>query len=244
MSKRTYLDALQELRTEPLEQDNKRVLKLVNEVCQLYKNEFGQPFSHWKPDDVYSFLGISRNVEYIHPTFQAIEPDNFDDLLQTAAKSVCLDWRKLLNSFGSPLFGKEALKTKFIDTIIFELLDVLQIKTLFVDIESTLESPHAWSFVEYVFKMNGLVCLIIEAKKDDLQKGTCQLMMELFAASSKENTLLRGFVTTLESWMLITRHEDATFTFSPLYFLPLDGDPSALKILMRIIALCLLEKKK
>eukprot|EP01038_Epipyxis_sp_PR26KG_P017785 gene17785-24819_t len=111
--------------------------------------------------------------------------------------------------FGSILSGKEAKRLQFISPILIAVCSLLPDITISVEEDMRGVYLHANGRFEYVIKYLDKKVCIVEAKKDDMQKGQIQCLMgcEVIAELEKISTVY-GIVTNYIEWSFYKSTDD------------------------------------
>jgi len=191
--------------------DIKVANKLAKELVKLTRG--GVTHSAWRWDTVRAIVNIPETgLDPAEWKFGPLEEASAKDLLPILKANLSA----IQKACGDLITGKEAKKKLFIDPFLIHTTSRLVDKgvQIFLDIEANVDGETSRGPVEYVVKKQGLILVIVEAKKDDLQAGLSQLIMELWSAKdSKENQNrpIYGITSTANTWLAIVLTANGAF---------------------------------
>lgn len=127
--------------------------------------------------------------------------------------------RKLIKRLKGYYFSAEIAKRGvYVDPVIALLYDWLEFKVL---IEYSIEvSDQLKGTLDYLITTDDKKIAVIEAKRDDLEKGFSQLIPEMIALKEEDEQEIFGVVTTGASWQFGKLNQNTIYQDVDLYSCP------------------------
>jgi len=186
-----------------------KVIKRLKTETGFYKSH-----SKWKWSTVCSLLGINEVASLEEWELKLGKEDT------GAAKSISGSLLKAINKkikhLGSMMTGKESKRLFFIMEFLIDTLDYIDThehKLGYIYVEDNIDGDYSHGPVEFVLKLQGKTVLVVEAKKDNINHGLAQLLMQLTRVLEKQNTAY-GFVSTSYQWIAV---KGALINHKPAY---------------------------
>jgi hypothetical protein len=165
--------------------------------------------NEWKYEEVKKLF----NIEFI-PSSRFVEHACNGKVLEKhtkIAKDICSIWQHKIKVMGPLTSGPDLQRNLFIGDLLCLSISKLKIKAT-LRIESNPSSMFNRP-VEFVVSIDmQSVLLIVETKRDDIDQGRAQLLMQLYGCL-KENSGFNvfGFVSNAASWTPIVYTKDGKF---------------------------------
>jgi hypothetical protein len=212
------------------------IIKLALDVNEMQTNLYAKSFSKWKYEEVKKLFDL-ENI----PSSQFVEDACKNKVVAKhakIAKAICSIWKDKINVMGPLNTGPELQRNLFIGDLLCLSLAKLKIKAT-LRIEAKISSIFANGPVEFVVVSidRKSVLLIVEAKRDDIDEGRAQLLMQLYG-SLKHNTGFNifGFVSNAASWTPIVYTKDRKFfEGETLSVSPLKPKSSEIAAIVRLV---------
>jgi len=195
------------------EGDRTRALHTARKIIELQQQQ-GKSHSKWNWKNVCSLCGISPHG--LATWNQTGEMDaKEENAAEANADRIVETYTRMITVLGPIDIGKETKRYFFVYPILEAcILSVRELKnraTIRLEIEDEVVGIDSRGPVEFVIKDDNFTLVIVEVKKDDLEQGRAQLIMQMRCAHGYQGGFAYGFVTTGYHWIPIMADESGTF---------------------------------
>lgn len=184
-----------------------------------------------KTNDSSTYSDVSWNQ--VSSVFRPTKYQQRGQTIDNARLTALADYLSVTTKvFGDIFTGKEAKRLYFIAPILITVCSVLKGDVSLVveeDLKGTLVKAH--SHFEFMIKHDGMAVCIVEAKKDDIEKGIAQDLVGCEVASEVGDLdTVYGIVTNYTQWVFLRSLNDKVEREECLLDILSDGpEPESLK---------------